>query len=122
MSEAIFVSYRRDDAKHAAGRLFDRLSRTHEKIFIDVDNIPPGADFRKVLSEKVAACNVLLAVIGPIWVECQDEDGVRRLDDPSDFVRIEIEEALARDVRVMPVLLTARRCLDQRTSLRLFNR
>lgn len=111
MSGGIFVSYRRDDAKHAAGRLVDRLSRSipDEQIFIDIDNIDPGLDFRKVLTEKVQACDVLLAVIGPGWMSSRNEDGQLRLDDPRDFVRIEIEAALARDVRVIPVLVDGAR-------------
>lgn len=107
MSGGIFVSYRREDAKHPTGRLVDRLSKTFTdgQIFIDVDNIAPGLDFRKVLADKVQACDVLLAVIGPGWLDARNTSGVRRLDDPRDFVRIELESALTRDVRVIPVLV-----------------
>jgi hypothetical protein len=103
----IFVSYRRDDAKHAAGRLVDRLGRTYHRsqLFLDVDNVAPGLDFVKVLSDQVQQCDVLLAVIGPGWIESRDGTGARRLDSPKDFVRIEIEAALARDIRVIPVLV-----------------
>ena len=103
----IFISYRREDASHAAGRLVDRLGRTFkpEQLFIDIDNIEPGLDFVKELSKKVEACDVLLAVIGPGWLASQDVTGARRLDSSKDFVRIELETALARDVRVIPVLV-----------------
>lgn len=107
----IFISYRRDDAKHAAGRLVERLGRSFApgQLFFDIDNIEPGLDFKKVLSEKVQSCDVLLAVIGPDWLDARNEHGARRLDDPRDFVRVEIEAALARDVRVIPVLVDGAR-------------
>ena len=107
MAGGIFISYRRDDARHAAGRLVDRLEQTYarEQLFFDIDNIAPGLDFVRVLSEQVQACDVLLAVIGQGWLDARNEDGSRRLGDPKDFVRIEIEAALARDIRVVPVLV-----------------
>ena len=107
MAGGIFISYRRDDAKHAAGRLVDRLGQTfsRDQLFLDIDNIEPGLDFVKVLSQQVQACDVLLAVIGPGWLDNRDKNGARRLDNPKDFVRIEIEAALARDIRVIPVLV-----------------
>ena len=107
MAGGIFISYRRDDSRHAAGRLVDRLGQTfaREQLFMDVDNIPLGLDFVKVLGDKVAQCEVMLVVIGPQWLEARDERGQRRLDDANDFVRIEVEQALARDVRVVPVLV-----------------
>lgn len=107
MSGGIFVSYRREDAKHAAGRLVDRLVAAvgRDKLFMDVDNIEPGLDFVKVLNDQVARADVLLALIGPNWLDARDPRGVRRLDNPDDFVRIEIEAALARDIRIVPVLL-----------------
>lgn len=103
----IFVSYRREDSRHAAGRLVDRLVAAlgRDRLFMDVDSIEPGADFAKVLDEQVANCDVLLALIGQHWLEARDALGRRRIDDPGDFVRIEIESALARKIRVIPVLL-----------------
>jgi hypothetical protein len=87
MSGGIFISYRRGDAKHAAGRLVDRLEKTSQRsqLFMDVDGIEPGLNFVKALSENVEACDVLLAVIGPTWLEARDEHGQRRLDSPNDF-------------------------------------
>ena len=103
----IFISYRRDDSRHAAGRLVDRLGQkfTREQLFMDVDAIEPGLDFLKVINQKVSACDVMLAVIGPNWLNAADENGKRRLDNPRDFVRMEVEAALARDIRVIPVLV-----------------
>lgn len=107
MPSGIFVSYRREDSRHAAGRLVDRLTKAHgrERLFMDVDGIEPGADFVKVIDEKLSSCSVMLAVIGPHWLGARDQNGWRRLDSASDFVRIEIESALTRGVRLIPVLV-----------------
>src|SRR5262249_49759992 len=78
-------------------------------LFMDVDAIPLGTNFSKVLHEEVAKCGVLLAVIGPDWSDARDEHGNRRLDDPNDFVRIEIAAALQRNIPVIPVLLEGAR-------------
>src|SRR5215469_947704 len=103
----IFVSYRRRESSYPAGRLYDRLAdRFGEgQVFMDVDAIEPGVDFAEEISRAVTACKVLLAVIGPHWLTATDEQGRRRLDDPDDIVRLEIEAALARDVRVIPILV-----------------
>ncbi len=103
----IFVSYRRDDSADAAGRLHDRLSAEFGKasVFIDVDNIPFGVDFRKHLADAVGNCDVLLAIMGNEWLEAQDREGKRRLDDEADFVRIEIATALQRQIPVIPILV-----------------
>jgi hypothetical protein len=103
----IFISYRRDDSLHAAGRVHDSLSRTlgREVLFMDVDSIPLGANFAKILSDEVAKSSVLLAIIGPRWLDARNSDGSRRLDDSNDLVRIEIAAALARNIPVIPILL-----------------
>jgi hypothetical protein len=103
----IFISYRRKQASGVAGRLYDRLADRfgEAQVFMDVASIGPGVDFTDVITRAVAACDVLLAVIGPGWLAVQDEAGQRRLDDPDDLVRLEIEAGLARDVRVIPVLV-----------------
>jgi hypothetical protein len=103
----IFVSYRRQDSDDLAGRLYDRLvDRFGEgQVFMDVDTIEPGLDFAEEVTRAVAACQVLAAVIGPAWLTAGDGRGCRRLDDPDDFVRLEIETALDRGVRVIPVLV-----------------
>src|SRR5271165_4570031 len=106
MAGGVFISYRRDDTGGFAGRLYDRLASRlgRENVFFDVDTIPPGRDFIEVLTERVANCDALLAVIGKHWVLSADSTK-RRLDDPEDFVRIEIEAALSRNVPVIPVLV-----------------
>jgi WD40 repeat protein len=104
----IFISYRRADSRKDAARIYDRLVEAFgkENIFKDVDNIPIGSDFRGVLREAVAACDVQLVVIGRQWLDITDENGKRRLDNPIDFVRIEVESALQRDrCLVVPVLV-----------------
>lgn len=103
----VFISYRLSDSRHAAGRLAERLEKTFspKHLFMDVDGIAPGLDFVDVLNERVAACDVFLAVIGPHWLDVKDEFGARRLDNANDFVRIELEAALNRKIRVIPVLV-----------------
>jgi hypothetical protein len=107
MAGKIFINYRRGDDPQAAGRLFDRLQDAFdpEQIFLDVDNIPPGVDFVRVLHSYIAACDVVLALIGKGWIEARDQTGARRLDNPDDFVRVELVSALNQDKRVIPVLI-----------------
>ena len=103
----IFISYRRSDSADNAGRIYDRLVGRFgkEPIFKDVDSIPLGLDFKEYLDEQVGKCDVLLAIIGDQWLEANDASGKRRLDDPADFVRIEIESALERNIPVIPLLV-----------------
>ncbi len=103
----IFISYRRRDSADVTGRIYDRLVDRFgpDRVFKDVDSIPMGADFRKLLDQMVARCNAFLAVIGPEWSDTHRPDGERRLDDERDFVRIEIESALARKIPVIPLLV-----------------
>jgi TIR domain len=103
----IFISYRREDSEGEAGRLFDDLVRTFgdKSVFLDVAGISPGRDFRKEIEKKLSGCGVLLAMIGPTWASILDSDGLRRLDNPNDFVRLEIATALSRDIPVIPVLV-----------------
>jgi uncharacterized membrane protein YhaH (DUF805 family) len=103
----IFINYRRGDSQGAAGRLYDRLL-THfdrERLFMDVDAIEPGVDFVKTLDEQLSSCSAFIAVIGPGWLAARNSNGNPRLDNPNDYVRMEIESALKRDVRVIPVLV-----------------
>ncbi len=103
----IFISYRRSDAPDAVGRIYDRLVSEFGKtrVFKDVDSIPLGQDFRGHLNDIVGGCAAVLAIIGPRWTDIRNEAGDRRLEDPGDFVRIELEAALARSVPVVPVLV-----------------
>jgi hypothetical protein len=106
----IFISYRREETAYPAGWLFDRLAdRFGGQVFKDVDSIELGDDFVEVITRAVGSCDVLLALIGDQWHTITDEDGRRRLDDPEDFVRLEIEAALTRNVRVIPILVDGAR-------------
>src|SRR5262249_26526681 len=98
---------RRDDSSGHAGRLYDRLSQHfgHDNLFMDVDTIALGLDFVEVIQDAVGSCDVLLAVIGRQWLTSTDSQGERRLDNPEDFVRLEITTALERRIRVIPVLV-----------------
>ena len=103
----IFISYRRQETAWPAGRLYDVLVEHFpaEQVFKDVDNIEPGEDFVERITAAVGSCDVLLALIGPQWLTITDENGQRRLDDPEDYVRLEIETALTRKIRVIPILV-----------------
>jgi hypothetical protein len=102
----IFISYRREETAYSAGWLFDRLAdHFGGQVFKDVDSIEPGDDWVDVITRVVGSCDVLLALIGDRWLTITDEDGRPRLDDPDDFVRLEIEAALTRNVRVIPILV-----------------
>jgi hypothetical protein len=87
--------------------LIARFGTSH--IFMDVDAIQPGIDFRKAIRENVGKCRVLLAVIGPDWSETRGKDGLRRLDNENDYVRLEIATALGREIPVVPVLVRGAR-------------
>jgi TIR domain/WD domain, G-beta repeat len=106
-SGGVFISYRRQEASGLAGRLYDRLADRFgdDQVFMDVDTIALGVDFAEVITQAVSTCQVLLAVIGPLWLIASDEGGRRRLDDPDDIVRLEIAAALERDIRVIPILV-----------------
>jgi TIR domain-containing protein len=107
MSGQIFISYRREESRWSARSLNDRLCRDFERkqIFMDLDAIALGEDFVEAIETTVAKCDVLIAVIGNNWLTSKDERGGRRLDNPEDFVRMEIGTALKRKIRVIPVLV-----------------
>jgi len=107
MEGRIFINYRREMSADAAGRLSDRLIQyfDHDRVFMDIDSIEPGVDFVKALDDQVAQCGAFIAVIGPGWTDLTNAEGQRRLDQRNDYVRIEIESALKRDIRVIPVLV-----------------
>jgi hypothetical protein len=106
MSGQIFISYRREESRWSARSLHDRLTQRFDRnqIFMDVDSLRLGEDFVKKIEESVGSCDVLIAVIGAHWLISTDEQGGRRLDNPEDFVRMEIATALRRHIRVIPVL------------------
>jgi hypothetical protein len=105
--QGIFISYRREDAAGYAGRLYDRLASHFgaARVFMDVEGIEPGVDFVEAIERAVGSCEVLIVIIGNEWLTVASSDGKRRLDDPRDFVRIETAAALARGIRVVPVLV-----------------
>jgi TIR domain/IrrE N-terminal-like domain len=103
----LFISYRRQDTGGEAGRIFDRLKEVipARYIFMDVDSIDAGVNFGEAIRKAVAVCDVLLAVIGERWISVQDGKGIRRLDDPEDYVRAEIGAAFNAKIRIIPVLI-----------------
>jgi len=103
----VFINYRRDETAGEARALYNDLVELlgTERVFMDVDNIALGRDFRQVLRERLDACEVMLSLIGRDWAQARDSAGARRLDNPADFVRLEIATALQRNVAVTPVLL-----------------
>ena len=109
MSGGVFVSYRRDDAAMAAAFIHDQLAQSlgSGSLFLDSADLEPGDDWKNALKERVGSCSALLAVIGKTWVS-------PRLSEPGDVVRFEIETALQRDVRVIPVLVNGAEKLDEK--------
>lgn len=109
MSESglIFISYRRSDSIAETERIYDRLviEFGREQVFKDVDSIPSGVNFAECLDQALSGCQVVLVVIGKTWATVTEADGVLRLNNPDDFVRIEIESALKLGIPVIPVLL-----------------
>ena len=120
----IFICYRREDTAGWTGRLHSDLQEALDdvNIFRDIDAIPPGVKFDKDIAQAVGSCDVLIAMIGPQWLTVKDAHGVRRLDDPHDFIRLEIATCLQRDIRVIPALVGGDECPRttsfQRTSAR----
>ncbi|MPV36319.1 toll/interleukin-1 receptor domain-containing protein [Georgenia subflava] len=104
---AIFISYRRSGAAGTAGRLYDTLANRFgdDHVFMDVDSIEPGEDFTEVLARTLRRSRAMVVVIGPTWLDVRDSEGNRRLDDPDDFVRMEVEHALSAGLKVLPVLV-----------------
>lgn len=100
----IFLNYRRDDTAGHAGRLYDALAARfgRDSVFIDIDAIDLGAAYAEVIHDAVTSCDVVIAMIGRNWLAVADDSGRRRLDQPNDFVRLELESALGRDVYVIP--------------------
>lgn len=103
----VFISYRREETAGEARALYNALTTRlgEDSVFMDVDNIAPGLDFREALQERLGSCDLLLALIGRDWANAKSASGERRLEDPGDFVRLEIEAALKRKISVTPVLV-----------------
>lgn len=103
----IFVSYRRSDSSAIVGRVIDRLE-THfgkQHIFRDLDSIAYGEHFGQEITKALSGCKVCLVIIGDDWVDVRDKAGKRRIDNPKDWVRTEVANALEQDVHVIPVLV-----------------
>lgn len=102
-----FICYRRSDSENITGRIFDRLEDElgSNHVFKDVDSIPLGADFTIFITETLKRCKILVAVIGKGWIDAVDDVGNRRLNNPEDWVRIEIETALKAKILVVPLLV-----------------
>jgi formylglycine-generating enzyme required for sulfatase activity len=104
--QRIFICYRREDSAAVAGRLYDRLKTDFDDgVFMDIDNIPMGADFRQHIEEQLRACDYLLALIGPRWIGILHE----RADDQRDLLRVELETAASLKIRIAPILLEGAR-------------
>lgn len=105
--DKVFISYRRDDSLETTGRIYDRLSREYGegKAFRDLDSMPFGIDFREHIDKRLGDCNICFVVLGPKFLSVTDKSGAHRIDDPRDHVRIEIETALRRNIRVVPLLV-----------------
>jgi hypothetical protein len=103
----VFISYRREDSIAMAGRIRDQLAARFgaDNVFFDIDTIPLGVDFRQHIDKMVADCDVVLVIIGRRWLDVTDSAELRRLDQPGDFVRLEVEAALRRGIPVVPVLV-----------------
>jgi hypothetical protein len=101
----IVISYRRTDSD-VTGRIFDRLVQRYGKdsVFRDIDNIPFGIDFRKVINDALHGTDVLIAIVGPNWRGTRKQ-GSARINDDNDLVRIEVETALQREIPVIPALV-----------------
>jgi hypothetical protein len=107
----IFLCYRRDDTAAISGRVYDRLAAHfgRRNVFKDIDSIPLGVDFKQHIESIIQDCDGLIALIGRDWLTLRDALGRRRLDDPEDFVRLEIETALAAGIPVIPLLVDGAR-------------
>jgi hypothetical protein len=103
----IFICYRRLTTSHVAARLYDPLAEQfgEARVFLDVYAVRPGVDFVEEIGRSIASGTVLLVLIGQGWADARDDQGGRRLDDPGDVVRREVEAALERGLRVIPVLV-----------------
>lgn len=103
----IFINYRRGDASADARSVYQSLEPRYgaKRVFMDVDSIQRGRDFREALESQLEKTSVMLVLIGQRWLDFSGPDGGRRLDDPADYVRIEIAQALRDGIPVIPVLL-----------------
>jgi hypothetical protein len=106
-AKGLFISYRRDESAGYTGRIADRFTEHFgkDRVFRDIDSIEPGLDFAEAIESAIGSSGVMLAVIGKNWLTATDAAGRKRLQDPHDYVRMEIAAALQRNMRVIPVLV-----------------
>lgn len=106
-ADGIFISYRRQDEPNFAGRLYDRLVVRfgRDRVFMDIDSIEPGLDFAEVIHDSIKQCRIVLVIIGKEWAGVAGAQGQSRLHSEDDYVRLEVEAALARKIRVIPILI-----------------
>src|ERR671910_735416 len=106
-ARGMFISYRRDESAGYTGRIADRFTEHFgkDRVFRDIDSIEPGLDFAEAIESAIGSSGVMLAVIGKNWLTATDAAGRERLQDPNDYVRMEIAAALQRNMRVIPVLV-----------------
>lgn len=105
---SIFISYRRRDSGGYAGRIYDRLvsAFSEDSVFMDIDSIQPGADFIDSITQTLDRCSIVLVLIGPEWNPTSGDNAFKRLDDPTDWIRVEVSTALSRPgIRVVPILI-----------------
>jgi hypothetical protein len=106
MESKIFISYRRDDSAGHAGRLFDKLrERFGNRVFIDISSIQSGDNFDETIEKALGDCAAVIVVIGRQWMSVSGPDGIRRVDDPQDYVHRELAIALQKNAKVFPVLV-----------------
>src|SRR6187200_143329 len=108
--DRVFINYRRKDTQHVAGRVRDRIDARfgRDRVFMDVEDIGLGGTWRQEIEDAVECSAVMLVLIGERWLE-KDESGHRRIDDPFDPLRIEVESGLRHKSRVIPVLVDSAR-------------
>jgi TIR domain len=113
MPSKVFISYRRDDARWQAREIYRSLTQVlpHDHVFMDTKGIPPGVDFAEYLEGWVDRCDIMLALIGDGWA-IDPKTGQRRLENPNDFVRIEVRKGLTRGIPVVPILLDGAKLPD----------
>jgi TIR domain-containing protein len=106
-ARGMFISYRREESAGYTGRIADRFTEHFgkDRVFRDIDSIEPGLDFAEAIERAIGSSGVMLAVIGKNWLTATDAAGRKRLQDPHDYVRMEISAALQRNMRVIPVLV-----------------
>lgn len=104
----VFISYRVQDSAGETGRLVDALKDAfyEDQIFVDIEKLEPGVDFTEALARSLDSCDILLAIIGPEWAGRPDSQNITRIKKPDDWVRIELETALKRNIRLIPVLVS----------------